>query len=81
MTSQSLVGATGIVQIRVRGGEHAGEVRVVVQGLAHQLPGLLSLRCRGGTAGRGDQQSRRASVDVEPWPMTDVGLGAASRVD
>jgi len=20
-------------------------------------------------------------VDVEPWPMTDVGLGAASRVD
>ncbi len=74
MTSQSLVGATGIVQIRVRGGEQPGEVRVVVQGLAHFYLAYCPTVVEVGQQvvvinNRGGRQ-----VDVEPWPAADLGL-------
>lgn len=72
MTSQSLVGALGVVQIRVRGGEQCGEVRVVVEGLAHYYLAFCPLPIEVGQHvvvihNRGGRQ-----VDVEPWPVDDL---------
>ena len=67
MTSVDLIGMIGSVTTRVRGGELAGEVRVVVSGLPHYYlafcPNAVPLGTKVLVVGvRGKQQ-----VDVEPW--------------
>ena len=64
----SLVGAVGTVHHRVRGGERAGEVRVVVDGLPHYYLAFCAYPLDAGEQvlvvnDRGGRQ-----VDVEPWP-------------
>jgi membrane protein implicated in regulation of membrane protease activity len=68
--SQALVGRVGVVVTAVRGGDRAGEIRVVVQGVPHHYLAyaaepqpvgahVLVIRFRGAR-----------QVDVEPWsPM------------
>ncbi len=74
MTSQSLVGAVGVVAIRIRGGPRAGEVRVVVEGLPHYYLAYSTDPVEAGQHvvvihNRGGRQ-----VDVEPWP-SDLEVG------
>lgn len=71
MTTRSLIGAIGTVQSRVRGGERAGEVRVVVEGLPHYYLAFCPHVVEAGERvvvinNRGGRQ-----VDVEPWPLAD----------
>ena len=67
VTGQTLVGRTGVVTTRVRGGDLPGEVKVVVAGLPHYyvaygphpLPvgaTVLVIHSRGAR-----------KIDVEPW--------------
>ena len=63
-----MVGRTGIVIARIRGGDRPGEVRVVVEGMAHYYLGYAATALPAGTEvlvinNRGTRQ-----VDVEPWP-------------
>lgn len=64
---QSLVGWLGTVTMRIRGGTLPGEVRVVLEGLAHHYIAycvdpvptgahVLVINCRGAR-----------QIDVEPW--------------
>ncbi len=74
VTSQSLVGALGTIAFRVRGGAQAGEVRVVMQGLAHHYLAFCPTALEVGQHvvvinNRGGRQ-----VDVEPWPVPDLNL-------
>jgi hypothetical protein len=67
VTSQALVGTTGVVTMPVRGGAKPGEIRVVVEGLPHYLIGYCTDALPAGTPilvinCRGPRQ-----VDVEPW--------------
>jgi membrane protein implicated in regulation of membrane protease activity len=71
VTSETLVGRTGTVITAIRGGERAGEVRLLVEGIAHYY---LAYAPRAVPAGaevlvinnRGARQ-----VDVEPWPVEE----------
>jgi hypothetical protein len=72
MASRSLVGALGTVHMRVRGGERAGEVRVVVEGLPHYYLAFCAHPIAAGKQvlvinDRGGRQ-----VDVELWPTSDL---------
>jgi membrane protein implicated in regulation of membrane protease activity len=65
--SQSLVGKIGTVVSAVRGGHRPGEVRVVVNGIAHYYLAYATTAIPLGTEvlvinSRGVRQ-----VDVEPW--------------
>jgi len=71
VSGQSLVGAVGVVHLRVRGGSQAGEVRVVVEGLPHYYLAYCPVAVEVGQHvvvihNRGGRQ-----VDVEPWPVAD----------
>jgi len=72
MATRSLVGSLGIVHLRVRGGELAGEVRVVVEGLPHYYLAYAPHAIEAGEQvvvinNRGGRQ-----LDVEPWPAGHV---------
>jgi hypothetical protein len=72
MASRTLVGALGTVHLRVRGGERAGEVRVVVEGLPHYYLAYCTHPIEVGKQvlvinDRGGRQ-----VDVELWPTPDL---------
>jgi hypothetical protein len=78
VVSQSLVGALGVVELKVRGGEQAGEVRVVVEGLAHHYLAFCPTPVEPGRHvvvinNRGHRQ-----VDVEPCPLADEALDGPS---
>jgi membrane protein implicated in regulation of membrane protease activity len=65
---QSLVGKIGTVVSAVRGGHRPGEVRIVVNGIAHYFIAYATAAIPLGTEvlvinSRGVRQ-----VDVEPWP-------------
>lgn len=67
MTGAELIGMIGSVTTRVRGGDLAGEVRVVVSGLPHYYLAFCPHAVPAGTnvlvvGVRGKQH-----VDVEPW--------------
>lgn len=68
MERQSLVGRIGSVVHPVRGGTRPGEVRVVVDGIAHYYLAYAAAAIPAGAEvliinNRGARQ-----VDVEPWP-------------
>ena len=67
MASQALVGTLGSVTIGVRGGDRPGEVRVVVEGIAHYYIAFCEHAVPVGRQvlvinARGARQ-----IDVEPW--------------
>ncbi|MFI1991643.1 hypothetical protein [Actinoplanes sp. NPDC020271] len=71
MTSETLVGRTGTVIIPIRGGERAGEVRLLVGGIAHYYLAYAPAPVPAGTEvlvinNRGSRQ-----IDVEPWPIEE----------
>jgi membrane protein implicated in regulation of membrane protease activity len=73
VTRQQLVGKTGSVTMRVRGGELPGEVRVVVAGIPHYYIAYCNRPVPTGTPvivvnARGARQ-----VDVEPWQVPGTG--------
>jgi membrane protein implicated in regulation of membrane protease activity len=64
---QALVGMIGVVVTAVRGGDRAGEIRVVVQGVPHHYLAYSVAPIPIGTHVlvihyRGERQ-----LDVEPW--------------
>jgi hypothetical protein len=75
VASQALVGTLGSVTIKVRGGTLPGEVRVVVQGIAHYYIAYAEQPIPVGRQvlvinARGARQ-----IDVEPWHELGSGLG------
>jgi hypothetical protein len=68
-----LVGKVGTVVIAIRGGDRPGEVKLVVEGIAHYYLAYARTAVPAGTDvlvihNRGTRQ-----VDVEPWPTTAEG--------
>jgi hypothetical protein len=76
VASQGLVGRLGTVITGIRGGDRPGEVRLVVEGIAHYYLGYAATALPAGTEvlvinNRGTRQ-----VDVEPWPTVPPDEGA-----
>jgi membrane protein implicated in regulation of membrane protease activity len=71
VASQALVGKVGTVITAIRGGERAGEVRLMVDGMAHYYLAYAATTIAAGAEilvinNRGARQ-----VDVEPWPVEE----------
>ena len=76
--AQVLVGKVGSVIAPVRGGELPGEVRVVVEGIAHYYLAYCANAVAVGTEvlvinNRGSRQ-----IDVEPWPQSPLDVDDVS---
>jgi membrane protein implicated in regulation of membrane protease activity len=63
-----LVGRIGTVVSAIRGGERAGEVRVVVDGLAHYYLAYAATAIPAGAEVLLINNRGARRVDVEPWP-------------
>ncbi|GAA2673510.1 hypothetical protein [Actinoplanes palleronii] len=68
MTSVTLVGRCGTVITAIRGGERAGEVRLLVGGLAHYYLAYSAVPLPVGTEVLVINSRGARQVDVEPWP-------------
>jgi membrane protein implicated in regulation of membrane protease activity len=67
---QALVGKVGVVVTAVRGGDRAGEIRVVVQGIRHHYLAYAAHPIPVGTHVLVIHYRGARQVDVEPWrPM------------
>jgi len=67
---QSLVGRIGVVVSAVRGGDRAGEIRVVVQGVPHHYLAFAAEPVPTGAHVLVVRFRGARQVDVEPWsPM------------
>ncbi|HKT02527.1 MAG TPA: hypothetical protein VJT31_23610 [Rugosimonospora sp.] len=70
MRGEALVGKVGVVVSAVRGGGRAGEIRVVVQGIAHHYLAFAAEPIPAGTHVLVIHYRGARQVDVEPWsPM------------
>jgi len=69
--AEDLVGRVGRLVIGVRGGELAGEIRVVVDGLAHYYLAYSESAIPAGTQVLVINNRGARRVDVEPWPATE----------
>jgi membrane protein implicated in regulation of membrane protease activity len=67
---QALVGKVGVVITAVRGGDRAGEVRVVVQGIRHHYLAYAAEPIAVGTQILVINYRGARQVDVEPWSPT-----------
>lgn len=63
-----MVGKVGTVSIGIRGGDLPGEVRVVVEGIAHYYLGYAATALPAGTEVLVINNRGARQVDVEPWP-------------
>ena len=68
MRGQALVGRVGTVVSAVRGGDGPGEVRVVVEGMAHYYIAYAAMAVPAGAAVLVINHRGARQVDVEPWP-------------
>jgi membrane protein implicated in regulation of membrane protease activity len=66
--SQALVGRVGVVVSAVRGGARPGEVRVVVEGIAHYYIAYAATALPAGAEVLVINNRGARQVDVEPWP-------------
>ena len=66
-----LVGRMGTLVHAIRGGERAGEVRVVVDGLAHYYLAYAATAIPAGAKVLVIHNRGARQVDVEPWPATE----------
>jgi membrane protein implicated in regulation of membrane protease activity len=68
MGSQRLVGRTGTVVTAIRGGERPGEVRIVLEGMAHYYLAYAATAIAVGADVLVIHDRGARHVDVEPWP-------------
>ena len=68
MGSQALVGRVGLVVSAVRGGPRPGEVRVVVEGIAHYYIAYAAVAVPAGAEVLVINNRGARQIDVEPWP-------------
>ena len=73
MTSQTVVGRVGTVLSGIRGGDLPGEVRLVIDGIAHYYLGFAATTLPAGTAVLVINNRGARQVDVEPWPLVPPG--------
>ena len=66
-----LVGKVGTLVHGIRGGERAGEVRVVVDGLAHYYLAYAATAIPAGAEVLVIHNRGARQLDVEPWPATE----------
>ena len=71
MASQALVGKVGTVITAIRGGERAGEVRLLVDGLAHYYLAYAATAIAAGAEVLVIHNRGARQVDVEPWPVVE----------
>jgi len=69
--AEDLVGRVGRLVHAVRGGERAGEVRVVVDGLAHYYLAYSVSAIPAGTEVLVINNRGARQVDVEPWHVAE----------
>jgi membrane protein implicated in regulation of membrane protease activity len=67
VTSQALVGKLGLVTIGVRGGVLSGEVRVVVEGIAHYYIAYCEHPVQAGKQVLVINSRGARQIDVELW--------------
>jgi hypothetical protein len=72
--TQTIVGRIGRVVIGVRGGERPGEVRIVVEGLAHYYLAYAATAIPAGAEVLVINDRGARHVDVEPWPTAEGSL-------
>jgi hypothetical protein len=68
VTRQTVVGRVGTVSIGIRGGDLPGEVRLVMEGIAHYYLGYAATALPAGTEVLVVNNRGARQVDVEPWP-------------
>jgi len=66
-----LIGRVGVLVHAIRGGERAGEVRVVLDGLAHYYLAYAATAIPAGAKVLVIHNRGARQVDVEPWPATE----------
>jgi membrane protein implicated in regulation of membrane protease activity len=71
--AQSLVGRIGTVVNAIRGGGRPGEVRVLVEGIAHYYLAYATTAVPAGTDVLVINNRGARQVDVEPWPIREEG--------
>ena len=65
---QTLVGRVGTVIIGIRGGNRPGEVRLMVEGIAHYYLAYAVTPVPADTAVLVINSRGARQIDVEPWP-------------
>jgi hypothetical protein len=79
VTRQTVVGKVGTVSTGIRGGDLPGEVRVVMEGIAHYYLGYAAVALPAGTEVLVINNRGARQVDVEPWPTVPPdGMPGAS---
>ena len=68
VTRQTVVGKVGTVIHAIRGGELAGEAKVVVDGIAHYYLAYSADPQPAGTVVLVINNRGARQIDVEPWP-------------
>ena len=68
VTSETLVGRVGRVITTIRGGERAGEVRLLVEGIAHYYLAYAATPIPIGSEVLVINNRGARQIDVEPWP-------------
>ncbi|AEV89089.1 hypothetical protein ACWT_8080 [Actinoplanes sp. SE50] len=71
MTRETLVGRIGTVITAIRGGERAGEVRLVVAGIAHYYLAYAAAPVPPGSEVLVINHRGARQIDVEPWPIEE----------
>lgn len=71
-----LVGRIGRVVHALRGGDRPGEVRVVVDGIAHYYLAYASTAVPTGAEVLIINDRGARQIDVEPWPIVAGGEGS-----
>jgi hypothetical protein len=72
VTSQTVVGKVGTVLSGIRGGDLPGEVRLVINGIAHYYLGYAATALPAGAAVLVINNRGARQVDVEPWPTVPL---------
>jgi membrane protein implicated in regulation of membrane protease activity len=70
---ETLVGRVGTVVSGIRGGDLAGEVRLVVEGIAHYYLAYAVTALPAGASVLVIHNRGARQVDVEPWPTVPPG--------
>ena len=72
MRGQALVGRVGSVVSAVRGGPLPGEVKVVVEGIAHYCIAYAAAPLPAGAEVLVINYRGARQIDVEPWPRISM---------
>ena len=74
---QTLVGRVGTVVVGIRGGDRPGEVRLVVEGMAHYYLAYAASPVPADTTVLVIHSRGARQIDVEPWPTLPPDGGVA----